>query len=67
MSVEPLADDTVHVDAWMAQTAAIRIVSIEGNIGVGKSTLLEKLMDAWTLEARGKRYVDGEDDGPEAT
>ena len=27
----------------------------------------EKLMDAWTLEARGKRYVDGEDDGPEAT
>lgn len=27
----------------------------------------EKLMDAWTLEARGERYVDGEDDGPEAT
>ena len=27
----------------------------------------EKLMDAWTLEARGKEYVDGEDRGPEAT
>jgi hypothetical protein len=27
----------------------------------------EKLMDAWTLGARGERYVDGEDDGPEAT
>jgi cathepsin A (carboxypeptidase C) len=27
----------------------------------------EKLMDAWTMEARGERYVDGEDDGPEAT
>jgi hypothetical protein len=27
----------------------------------------EKLMDAWTLEARGERYVEGEDDGPEAT
>ena len=27
----------------------------------------EKLMDAWTLKARGKEYVDGEDRGPEAT
>ena len=26
----------------------------------------EKLMDAWTLEARGGEYVDGEDEGPEA-